>query len=74
MRSRRRRDNISRLGVNYGAPLSFLMERLGVGLWEPLEDITFTPSIEYTRSQSNLENFNYNNWKIQGLLTKSWSF
>ena len=47
---RERHDNIFRLRVTYGAPLSFLMGRLGVGVWEPLGDITFTPSVEFTRA------------------------
>ena len=50
------------------------MGHMGVGVWEPLADITFTPSVEYTRAQSNLQNFDYNNLNILGLLTKSWSF
>ena len=71
---RHRHDNILRLRITYGAPLSYLLGRLGVSVWDPLEDITFTPSIEFTRAHSNLQNFDNTNWKIQGLLTKSWSF
>ncbi len=78
--TRKRRDNIIRLRITYGAPLSFLVGKegwmgdQGISLWETFEDITFTPSLEFTRAQSNLQNFDYNNWKIQGLFTKSWSF
>ena len=78
--TRKRRDNIIRLRITYGAPLSFLVGKggwmgdQGISLWEAFEDITFTPSIEFTRAQSNLQNFDFNNWKTQALFTKSWSF
>jgi len=73
-------DNIVRLRVTYGAPLSYLvgdkglLGDTGIRLWKELGNITFTPSLEFTRAQSNLQNFDYNNWKMQALFTKSWSF
>ena len=78
--TRKRRDNIIRLRITYGARLSYLVGKKGIlgdrgiNIWDPLENITFTPSIEFTRAQSNLQNFDFNNWKTLGLFTKSWSF
>ena len=71
---RTRHNDDMRMSITYGAPLSFLLGKLGVGLWQPLEDVTFTPSVEFTRARSNLQNFDYSNWKIQGLFTKTWKF
>ena len=67
-----RRDDIFRYRVTYGAPLVFF---LGAGtLWRPLEDITFTASAEWFRANSNIANFDYDNLRVQGLLTKTWRF
>ena len=67
-----RRDDIFRYRVTYGAPLSFIF---GEGtLPEVLGDISFTPSVEVLRSMSNINNSDYENVKVQALLTKSWRF
>lgn len=67
-----RRDDIFRYRVTYGAPLSFIF---GEGtLPEVLGDISFTPSVEVLRSMSNINNNDYENVKVQALLTKSWRF
>ena len=69
---RTRRDDIIRYRLTYGAPLGFLF---GVDvLPEVLENVSFTPSIEVVRSRSNINNNDTKNFKVQGLLTKSWSF
>ena len=36
-------------------------------------DITVTPSIEYFRAHSNLNDFDFENWKFQALLNKTWA-
>lgn len=67
-----RRDDIFRYRLTYGAPLRFLF---GADvLPEAFENITFTPSIEVVRSRSNINNNDTKNFKVQALLTKSWSF
>ena len=69
---RTRRDDIFRYRLTYGAPLSFLF---GVEtLPEEISDITFTPSMELLRSRSNLNNYDYKNFKAQVMFTKSWRF
>lgn len=67
-----RHDDIIRYRITYGAPLGFIFG--GGTLWEELEDITLTGSVERLRSSSNLANFDFNNWKSQALLTKTWRF
>ena len=76
IRNIHRHDDIVRYRITYGAPLGFLAgNAFGVtSLWEQLEDITFTGSLEYLRAQSNINNFDYKNWKVQGLFTKTWRF
>ncbi len=70
--ARTRHDDIFRYRVTYGAPLGFFF---GPGtLWRELEDITFAASGEWFRSRSNLNNFDFKNFKLQGLLTKTWRF
>ena len=70
--ARTRRDDIFRYRVTYGAPLGFFF---GAGtLWREIEDITFTASGEWFRANSNIANFDYDNLKVQGLLTKTWRF
>ena len=67
-----RHDDILRYRLTYGAPLSFFF---GEGtLWPAVADITFTPSVEILRAESNLTNFEINNAKFQALLTKTWKF
>ena len=67
-----RRDEIWRYRMTYGAPLSFIF---GKGtLWEAVEDVTFTPSVDILRQGSNLINFEVSNIKFQALLTKTWNF
>ena len=67
-----RHDDIWRYRVTYGAPLSFFF---GEGtLWQAVGDITFTPSVEILRQDSNLKNFDLANIKFQALLTKTWNF
>ena len=69
---RTRHDDIFRYRITYGAPLGFFF---GPGtLWPEIEDITFTASGEFLRSRSNLNNFDFKNFKAQGLLTKTWRF
>ena len=70
--SRIRKDQILRYRITYGAPL---VHFFGPGILpKQLEDVTFGGSIEWLRADSNLPNFNYNNWKLQALLTKKWQF
>ena len=70
--ARTRHDDIFRYRVTYGAPLGFFF---GPGtLWREIEDITLTASGEFLRSRSNLNNFDFKNFKAQGLLTKTWRF
>ncbi len=67
-----REDRIWRYRLTYGAPLSFIF---GEGtLWEEVEDVTFTPSVELLRAASNITNFELVNFKFQALLTKTWNF
>ena len=67
-----RHDDILRYRLTYGAPLSFFF---GEGtLWPAVADITFTPSVEILRAESNLTNFEIRNAKFQALLTKTWKF
>lgn len=69
---RTRHDDIFRYRVTYGAPLAFIF---GAGtLPDAIEDITVTPSIEYFRAHSNLNDFDFENWKFQALLNKTWRF
>ena len=70
--AKRRRDEVFRYRLTYGAPLGFL---LGSG-WLPrmLEDVTLTAEVERFRANSNIPNFDYGNWKAQALLTKTWRF
>lgn len=70
--ARTRHDDIYRARVTYGAPLMFFFGR-GT-LWRPLEDVTLSGSTEYLRSSSNILDFDYENWKVQALLTKRWRF
>lgn len=68
----KRRDDIFRYRLTYGAPLGFF---LGSGtLLRGLEDITLSATGEWLRSHSNLDNFDFKNLKAQGLLTKTWQF
>ena len=70
--ARTRHDDIFRYRFTYGAPLGFFF---GPGtLWREIEDITLTASGEFLRSRSNLNNFDFKNFKAQGLLTKTWRF
>jgi len=70
--SRTRHDDIYRIRVTYGAPLVFF---LGPGVVPPeLEDVTVSGSLEYLRDSSNIRNFDYENWRPQLLLTKTWRF
>ena len=75
--SRTRHDDIFRYRVTYGAPLSFIF---GAGtLPDSVGDITVTPSIEYFRAHSNLNDLDFENWKFQALLNqallnKTWRF
>lgn len=69
---RKRRDDIFRYRVTYGAPLGFFF---GSGtLWGGIEDITLTATGEWLRSHSNLNNYDFKNFKGQGLLTKTWRY
>ena len=69
---RTRRDDIFRYRLTYGAPLAFLF---GAGILpEAFENISFSPSIDIVRSRSNINNNDTKNFKVQVLLTKSWSF
>ena len=43
-------------------------------LWSGLEDVTLSGSLEYLRSESNIRNFDYDNWRVQALFTKTWRF
>ena len=68
----KRRDDIFRYRLTYGAPLGFFF---GSGtLWGGIEDITLTATGEWLRSHSNLNNFDFKNFKGQGLLTKTWRY
>ncbi len=68
----KRRDDIFRYRFTYGAPLGFFF---GSGtLWGGIEDITLTATGEWLRSHSNLNNFDFKNFKAQGLLTKTWRY
>ena len=70
--SRTRHDDTYRARATYGAPLGFL---IGPGrLWSGLEDVTLSGSLEYLRSESNIRNFDYDNWRVQALFTKTWRF
>lgn len=67
-----RQDETYRVRVTYGAPLSYIFGN--DLLWEELEDITFSPSMESLHTNSNLVNFEVTNYKLQAMLTKTWRF
>ena len=69
---RTRHDDIFRYRLTYGAPLGFFFGR-GT-LWRAIEDITLSASAELLEARSNLNNFEFRNVKVQGLLSKTWRF
>jgi hypothetical protein len=73
--SRTRRDQIFRARLTYGAPISTLLG--AVSSWtlpESLADLTMLAVGEYVYSDSNIENYTYDNWRGQLLLSKTWTF
>ena len=69
---RTRRDEIFRYRFTYGAPLSFFF---GPGtLWREIKEITLTVLGEWLEARSNLNNHEFKDLKVQGLLTKTWRF
>jgi hypothetical protein len=68
--ARTRRDTNLRFRSTYGAPLETIFGAIGVELPDYVSDITFTVGLELFRSYSNITNFEYDNVKLQTLLTK----
>lgn len=74
-----RHDNLVRLSVTYGAPLgSFVNESMfgsgGKVYYDAIKDITWTVTGEFTRQESNIRNFAYNNKRGQMMFTRTWNF
>lgn len=69
---RTRSDNLYRGRVVYGAPLGFLLQFLQ--LPRAVRDTLLSVSGEYLDVQSNLPNYEYDNWRVSMLFTKSFEF
>jgi len=74
--SRVREDTDWMVGLTYGFPLSALgwSQAELDPLPEPLRDVIFSISGSYARSNSNIPNFDYENWRAQALFTKRVDF
>jgi hypothetical protein len=73
----KRHDNLVRLSVTYGAPLGFVMDKIGIGdnaYFGPLRDVTWTMTGELVEQASNIENFSYSNRRAQMMFTRTWNF
>lgn len=72
----KRHDNLVRLSVTYGAPVSWLFEQLNVNTayLDGLRDWTWTVTGEYVDQASNIENFSYSNRRVQTMFTRTWNF
>ena len=63
-----------RARVTYGAPLETLFGFVDVTLPAEVADLTLTGTLEAFRALSNVDNYAYDNFKAQMLLTKRWEF
>jgi hypothetical protein len=70
-----REDTDSRLRLTYGLPMSLVANTFGAER-EPefLRDLVVSVSGEYFRSDSNITNFDYENWRTSVLVTKRFRF
>lgn len=71
-----RHDNLVRLSVTYGAPVSWLLDKLHIttAYLDGLRDWTWTITGEYVDQAANIENFSYSNKRVQTMFTRSWNF
>lgn len=70
-----REDTDSRVRLTYGLPMSLVATTVGAER-EPafLRDLVVSVSGEYFRSDSNITNFDYENWRTSVLVTKRFTF
>jgi tetratricopeptide (TPR) repeat protein len=70
-----RKDTDSRVRLTYGLPASLIATTFGTPR-EPefLRDLVLSVSGEYFRSDSNITNFDYENWRASALVTKRFEF
>ncbi len=69
---KRRRDEWYRGRVGYGAPLGFLLRFLAPP--KAVRDTVVTVNGEYLNVQSNITNYQYDNWRFTVLFTRSFDF
>ena len=71
-----RHDLDTTFNLTYGIPVANLTEHLGESFVSPpfLEDVVLTVSAEYQNSNSNIPNFDYDNFRGQFLLNRRWDF
>ncbi len=69
---RTRRDAWYRGRVTYGAPVGFLLPFLSPP--KAIRDTIMTANVEYLNVQSNLTNYEFDDWRISLLFTKNFDF
>lgn len=72
-----RHDELLRLSVTYGAPLGMVLDKFNIGqsgYFDVFRDFTWTVTAEITDQAANIENFSYQNRRIQTMLTRTWNF
>lgn len=67
-----RRDQWYRGRVSYGAPLGFLLPFLSPP--RAIRDTVMTANVEYLNVQSNITNYQFDDWRLSILFTKSFDF
>ncbi len=72
--AKQRHDRNLRARVTYGAPLDTLFGFADIRLPEQFGDLTLTGTLEAFRALSNIDNYSYDNFKAQMLLTKRLEF
>ena len=70
-----RQDTDSRLRLTYGVPFNVLLKTAGVSDIAPeTRSLVLSVSGEYFESESNIRNFEYENWRSSFLITKRFAF
>lgn len=70
-----REDTDSRLRLTYGIPVTAVADAFGEAeMPDYLHNLVLSASGEYFRSDSNITNFDYENWRGSVLVTKRFSF
>lgn len=74
--SRQRSDRDWTVGVTYGMPLMNVIRLIDDDVELPAgwDDFDLALSGTYTRQDSNIPNFDYQNWRGQVLISKRWTF